>query len=391
MQFITTTDQLKAFCQHIWNTREASENFITIDTEFQREKTYYPTLCLIQVATATEIAVIDPLAEGIELTVFWPILQAPEITKVFHAGRQDIEIFYLLSQQVPAAIFDTQIAAMVCGFGESVGYETLVQHYVRKELDKSLQKADWRKRPLSQRQLDYAANDVRYLREVYRGMCHDLTRMQRWDWFAEELQILSKPETYTIDEDQVWRRLKIKNGRPEFLARLQAGAKIREQLAKTLDLPRSRVIADDALVALALLNAPTLKRIPARLRQQLSHLSETTLTEIIQGMTEALQQPKEHWPTFPLPRFADKAVSSAQLRLMEYFLEWRAEQLAIVPRLLATREELNQLLSEHEHAPIRLLKGWRYDVFGREALALAKGEIALKIEGQGVKAIPQNS
>ncbi len=387
MRLITTTAELELFCDHILETREASQNFITVDTEFQRDKTYYPKLCLIQVATADETIVIDPLAPDMDLQSFYRILQTPEIMKVFHAGRQDIEIFHLLTGQIPYPIFDTQIAAMVCGFGESVSYEALVQHYVGQSLDKSMQRADWCRRPLSERQLAYAADDVLHLRKVYYVMRDYLIKSQRMTWFEEELQILQNLETFQIDEAQLWRRLKLKNPRPELLVRLQALAIEREKLARYYDQPRGRIMDDETLIDLASFSYRQVETVPTRISARFKSLPKETLGNWIDSMQLAMQKPNEDWPK--LPTYKSFKTAPPQLQIfLEYFLNLRADQLKIVTRLLAIKEELTQLATQGEDAPIRCLTGWRKEVFGLEALALIRGEIALKIEDKKVKTIP---
>ena len=384
IRFITSNDDLRIFVQHIWDSLESSQNFITVDTEFQREKTYYPVLCLIQIATAQQIGIIDPLALEIDLKPLWDVMLSPSITKVIHSARQDLEIINLMMGTLPQNIFDTQIAAMVCGFGESVSYESLVTHYTRQTLDKSMQRTDWQKRPLNARQLEYAADDVRFLRSVYMSMRDYLNKSQRWTWFEDELNILLKPETYTIDMNTVWRRLKLINHRPAFLARLQAVGALREELARQHNLPRSHLIPDDVLIDIAIFTPVNIDDFPQRILFKLRHLANTFPQDCVQAMQQALARPQDTWPRLMTHR-AVKLTAPHMISLLEFLLNYKADLLRIVPRLLATREEIQQVFLNEDHTTARFLQGWRFEAFGKDALSLAQGHSLIKIEGGKIK------
>ena len=384
IHYITSNNDLETFVQHIWDSLEASQYFITVDTEFQREKTYYPVLCLIQVATAQQIGIIDPLSPGIDLQLLWDVLQTPTITKVIHSARQDLEIFNLMMNGLPQAVFDTQIAAMVCGFGESVSYETLVSHYTRQTLDKSMQRTDWKKRPLNDRQLEYAAGDVRFLRQIYVAIRDYLNKSQRWTWFEDELNVLLKPETYVVDINTVWRRLKLINHRPEFLARLQAIGRLREELARYHNVPRSHLIPDEALVDMATFTPLEIDAFPQRILFKIKHLPNTLPEHCVTVMQQALAQPPETWPRLTTQK-AVKLTAPHMISLLECLLSLRADQLRIVPRLLATRDEIQQVFLNNDHATARFLHGWRFEAFGKDALELVKGESIIKIVDNKIK------
>ncbi|HYD69381.1 ribonuclease D, partial [Azospirillum sp.] len=251
MTLITTTSELDAFCRGL-----AGADYITVDTEFLREKTYYPQLCLIQVAGPDGAVAIDPLAEGIDLTSLLDVLVDPNVLKVFHAARQDVEIFFHLTGKIPHPLFDTQVAAMVCGFGESVGYETLVTKLAGARIDKSSRFTDWSARPLTERQLTYALSDVIHLRPAFEKLRKRLNRTGRAHWLEEEMAVLTNPATYTVEPDTSWQRLKVRTNKPRFMAILKELAAWREREAQRRDLPRSRVLRDEALLEIAA-HAPT--------------------------------------------------------------------------------------------------------------------------------------
>src|SRR5690554_651260 len=246
MDLIVSTDVLAAFCE-----RAATYDFVTVDTEFLRETTYWPKLCLIQAATDEEAVLIDPLASGLDLTPFFALLANPNVTKVFHAARQDVEIFVKLTGKVPVNIFDTQIAASVCGFGDSVSYDNLVRSITNVELDKSSRFTDWSARPLSERQRLYAVADVTHLRDIYRELRKQVDATKRWDWVEDELGVLRSIDTYVVQPEKAWERLKMKINRPRDLAALKKLAEWRERRAQSSDQPRSRVLKDDSLFELA--------------------------------------------------------------------------------------------------------------------------------------------
>ncbi len=281
---ITTQKELAAFCKSV-----AQEEFLTVDTEFIREKTYFPRLCLIQIAGSEKAAIIDPLAKDIDLAPVFELLQNPKIVKVFHAARQDIEIFYLLSKKIPAPIFDTQVAAAVCGFGESAGYESLVNQIVGKEIDKSSRFTDWSARPLSEKQLAYALSDVTHLRVIYEKLKKKIEDTGRTTWIAEEHVYLSDPALYDANPDEAWKRLRVGNLKPKHLAVLRELARWREHEAIKHDVPRGRIVKDDVLVELAL-SAPRKEADLSRIRS-IGNISQSRMAAIFACVEAALALP----------------------------------------------------------------------------------------------------
>lgn len=353
--------------------------FLALDTEFLRERTYYPQLCLVQVAAPEGDAILlDPLT-GDDMTDLEEALFDPEVVKVFHAGRQDLEIFVKLYGRVPAPIFDTQIAAMALGYGESVSYAALVADVCRHSIDKSQQFTDWSIRPLTPEQLAYAADDVLYLREVYTNFCQRLDALGRREWIEEEMAGLSDPAIYTVDPDAAWERIKIRSDKPHVLAVLKGLAAWREREAQRRDIPRGRIFKDETLAEIALTqprNAPAL----ARVRGFPSDLAEKTLGQnVLRVVEESLALPKDAMPRIerakPFP-----ADLQPVLEMLKMLLKIQASETGISPRLVADGDELQTLALLGENANVPCLSGWRRSVFGEHALALMTGNLALSVD-----------
>ncbi|GAB4137146.1 MAG: ribonuclease D [Sphingomonadales bacterium] len=375
---ITDTDQLAAFC-----ARLAQAPYVTVDTEFIREKTYFAQLCLIQAACDEEAAVIDPLAPGIDLAPFYALLNEANALKVFHAARQDVEIFYHATGQAPNRLFDTQVAAMVCGFGESVGYQTLVAKYAKKRLDKAARFTDWARRPLSPRQLGYALDDVLYLRDVYQGLSQQLARNERLDWLEAEMAILTAPETYRVDPGNAWRRIKHRSRDPEFLGRLKALAAWREDEACTRDLPRNRVLRDENLLEIAS-HPPQDAAGLATMRglsEKFAHGHQGA--RLLAALAAATALPKAEMPVDERPGGApvkDNLLSD----LLKLLLKIRCREAGVAPKLVASTSDIERLA--REDAPdIPALQGWRHALFGADAMKVKSGELVFQADGDGVK------
>ncbi|GMG81306.1 ribonuclease D [Paralimibaculum aggregatum] len=388
MQPVTDTDTLAALCRAY-----ADAPFVTVDTEFMRERTYYAQLCLVQMARPegsgggdglADAVLIDPLAEGIDLAPLLELMARP-VLKVFHAARQDVEIFFNLADEIPAPLFDTQIAAMVCGYGEQVGYETLVRRIAKAELDKSSRFTDWSHRPLSAKQLTYALADVTHLRPVYEALAKRLDESGRAGWVAEEMAVLTSPETYRTDPDEVWRRVKARSTSPRFLAVVRSLARWRELTAQARDVPRNRILKDDALVEVASARPTSPEELhKLRLLQREGRKAETS-AEILAAVAEGLACPEDRLPRVPPPP-RRKEGSAAVADLLRVLLKARADQLGIASKLLASSSDLDALAGE-EAPDLPVLRGWRFESFGRDAMRVRDGEVALAVGRQGIELI----
>ncbi len=374
MRIVETTDDLKAFTAEL-----ANAPYLALDTEFLRDQTYYPKLCLIQVAAPGIEGIIDPLAPGIDLAPFYELIKRPGIVKVLHAGRQDIEIFYLQGGVLPDPLFDSQIAAMVCGFGDAASYETLARKIAHVEIDKSARFTDWSHRPLSKRQLEYALADVTHLRVIYEWMKAKLEKTGRASWVAEEVAALQDANLYKLDPESAWKRLKPRTSNKRFLAVLAALAAWREREAQARDIPRGRVLKDEALTEIAAHppeSGEALERVRAVPKGFANSRLGKGLTEAIaQGMTAeppegAADQNKQRRRREP---------SQAVMDLLKTLLRLRAEAVGVAPRLIANAEDIERLAA-NEDDEVAALKGWRNDVFGKDAVALRKGELAIALE-----------
>jgi ribonuclease D len=379
IRVLTRTDELADLC-----ARLAEAPFVTVDTEFLRENTFWAKLCLVQVAGPDEAAVIDPLADGIDLTPFFALLADERVEKAFHAARQDLEIFVQLAGSVPHPVFDTQVAAMVCGFGDQISYDQLVQRITGARIDKSVRFTDWSRRPLSPRQLAYALSDVTHLRDVYRELKARLAAEGRAHWVAEEMAVLTDIETYRFHPEDAWQRFRVRL-KPRQLAVLQALAAWREREAQTRDVPRARVLKDDALVEIAM-QQPTDREALSRLRAiPKGYERSAAASGILATVTEAMALPEERLPKLPRFRPAPEQASAAA-ELLKVLLKMVAERHAVAPRILANADDLEKIAAD-DQADVPALRGWRRELFGEEALALKRGELALALGRRGVTTV----
>ncbi|MGQ9371799.1 ribonuclease D [Azospirillum sp. ST 5-10] len=381
MTLITTTRDLEAFCRDL-----AGADYITVDTEFLREKTYYPQLCLIQVAGPGGAVAIDPLAEGIDLGPLVAVLDDPGVLKVFHAARQDLEIFYQLTGKIPHPLVDTQVAAMVCGFGESVGYETLVTKLAGAHIDKSSRFTDWSQRPLTDRQLQYALSDVIHLRPAFEKLRKRLARTGREHWLEEEMAVLTDPRTYRVDPDTAWQRLKVRTTKPRFMAALKELAAWREREAQRRDLPRSRVLRDEALLEIAA-HAPTSVEDLARTRGMGRGFAEGRQgQEVLAAVQRGLNLPESEWPRVE-PREELPPGLAPVIELLRVLLKMKCDENHVASKLVASAADLEAIAADDE-AEVPALAGWRRELFGDDALALKHGRIALAVVDRRVRIVP---
>jgi ribonuclease D len=373
MTVITDSDALAQFC-----ARQAGSRFVAVDTEFMRERTYWPILCLVQVAGPEEAAAIDALAPGIDLAPLLALMADQSTLKVFHAARQDIEIFFNLTGTVPAPLFDTQIAAMVCGFGDSASYETLVGKLAQASLDKSSRFTDWSRRPLTERQIQYALADVVHLRTVYEKLQHRLASNGRASWFAEEMAELASPQTYRSDPTEAWRRFRLR-GRvdPRFFGVLREVAAWRETAARQRNLPRGRIMRDEAVLEIAA-HVPKSVDALGRTRSLGKGVAEGKLGgEILEAIRRGLADSSAL--DTPTPARADPPPGVGPLlELLRVLLKQRCEEHQVAQKLLASAEDLEAIAADDE-APVRALSGWRREIFGRDAVALKHGRLALTV------------
>ena len=374
MHLITRQEELESVIGEL-----SRSDFVTVDTEFIRETTFWPELCLIQMAAPGVTALVDPLAPGLDLAPFFRLMADERILKVFHAARQDVEIIYHLGKIIPTPMFDTQVAAAVCGFGDSVSYDQLVQKVTGARIDKTSRFTDWRHRPLSDKQLEYALADVTHLIDVYRHLKDELERENRAHWLNEEMSVLTSPETYDPDPEDAWKRLKMRVRKPQELAIMQAVATWREYEARERNVPRGRVLKDDAIFEIAQ-QAPRDAAALARLRTTPKGWERSsTAAGVLAAVNKALEIPKDQLPK--LPKQVQQAEgTSAAAELLKVLLKIVAEQQGVAPKVLASSDDVEKIAASGENADVPAMHGWRREVFGERALALVRGEIALKFE-----------
>lgn len=381
MDLITSTPILAAFCE-----RAAKFEFVTVDTEFLRETTYWPKLCLVQAATDEEAVLIDPLAPGLDLAPFVALLDNPDVVKVFHAARQDIEIFVKLTGRVPANIYDTQIAASVCGFGDSVSYDNLVRSIANVSLDKSSRFTDWSARPLSEKQRVYALADVTYLRDIYRALRTQVANTRRGEWVDDEMAVLRSIDTYIVEPRNAWERLKLKINRPRDLAALKRLAEWRERRAQETDQPRSRIFKDDVLYELAMQRPLTpdafekLRAVPRGFGRSAAAGEIMALLKDVEGLS------KSELPSLP-ERYRGPSPKGAVGDLIRVLLKSVAEQHGVAARIIATSDEIDALVLDDD-ADVPALRGWRRKLFGEKALDIKHGRVGLAATRKGVVPIP---
>ncbi|MET1415149.1 ribonuclease D [Roseibium sp. HPY-6] len=381
---ITKTKDLAAACQRL-----AANDYVTVDTEFLRETTFWPKLCVIQMAGPDMAFIVDALSEGLDLAPFFDLMSDQNVTKVFHAARQDIEIIYHLGELIPAPLFDTQVAAMVCGFGDSISYDQLVYKVTGARIDKSSRFTDWARRPLTNKQLDYALADVTHLRDAYQFLKANLAEQNRSHWVRDEMEVLTSVGTYRADPEQAWRRLKLRVRKPIELAVMMEVAAWREREAQVRNVPRNRVIKDDAIYELAAQQPQDpdgisrLRTIPRGFERSKS------ADEILNAIHRALKLPKEKLPKLPKGRQAPDG-SAAAVDLLKVLLKMVSEANGVAAKVIATVDDLEKIAAD-DAADVAALKGWRRELFGELALKLKHGQVALAFQDRQIIALPQTA
>jgi len=380
LSIIDTTKDLEAFC-----LKASSYPYVTIDTEFMRDKTYYAKLCLIQLAYPDKgresFTLIDPLSEKISLQPFFELLAKESVVKVFHSGRQDLEIFFNKAGVLPKPIFDTQIAAMVCGFGDQVAYETLVNQIVDKRIDKSSRFTDWSKRPLTEKQVNYALSDVTFLRTIYEKLSEELDNSKRLSWVKEEFDILKNPDTYSTDPDQSWKKIKLRRKDSDFVKIIKCISSFRENEAQKRDLPRGHILKDEELIQIA---SQRPKKIEDLYNSRLPPKALKT-GWIAKGIMECINSSKL-LPDEPIDNYQYIPLSASQLALVELLkvlLKFNASHHNVATKLIASSKDI-EMIARHKKPNIRALEGWRYKIFGEDALKLKNGEISLAFNENGL-------
>lgn len=384
MKTITTTDALAAFC-----AEAAKRAYVTVDTEFLRERTYYSKLCLVQLAyqdsDGDDACLVDPLAEGLSLAPLYDLFADAGVVKVFHAARQDLEIFFVDKGIIPVPLFDTQVAAMVCGFGEQAGYETLVRKICKSDLDKSSRFTDWTRRPLTDAQATYAVGDVTFLRDIYEYLSDRLEKSGRKKWVAEEMAVLNDPATYRADPDEAWRRVKTRTNSGRFLAIVRELARFRETYARDRNIPRSRVYKDDALIELA----STKPQSEQDLGRSRLLLREARRGDIAAGIMTAVKSGLAV-PNDQLPKVDHSSVklqvNPALADLLRVLLKSKSDNEDVAAKLIASSAELDALAAGERD--MKAMRGWRKEVFGNDAILLCDGKVGLAVDGQKVVTVP---
>lgn len=375
---ITTTKELDAFC-----TALSTEAYIAVDTEFLRETTYYAKLCLIQISGGGKAMAIDPLAENIDLAPLFKLLLNTDVIKVFHAGRQDLEIFFNLMDTLPKPLYDTQIAAMVCGYGDQVGYDKLVKGMLDINIDKGSRFTDWSQRPLTENQISYALDDVIHLDTLFPIMRDMIEKKGRDTWLKEEFGSITDTALYNIDPEQAWRRIKLRSNNPKVLNRLKHLAAWRETEARRRDMPRSRLIKDDTLVAVAESN-PMKQEAFGRVRGFPGGSGSKLVSPVLAVLKKAEETPRDEYPA--LPRKQRRQPPQAVLDLLRVLLKHCAEDAGVAPRLIANADDLEKIACG-EGEDTAAFSGWRKDIFGNLTIDLIEGRIALTAKGQQIKLI----
>lgn len=381
MEIITTTNDLEAACLDL-----VKADFITIDTEFLREKTFWPQLCLIQMASPTRALIVDPLAKDIDLAPFFTLMADQSVLKVFHAARQDLEIVFHLGNMLPKPIFDSQVAAMVLGFGDSIAYDALVSRVNGAHIDKTSRFTDWSRRPLTDQQLEYALADVTHLCDVYVDLVAKLEEQGRATWLNEEMAVLEAPGTYDIHPDDAWKRLRNRMRKPQDLAILQRLASWREHLARSRNVPRGRILKDDALYEIAQ-QKPRDSAAVGRLRTvpkgwERSELGQSMMT----ALEAAFEIPSEDWPEIPRHKPAPEGTGAAS-DLLKVLLKTIVDQEGVAAKVIANGDDLDKIAAFGENAEVAALSGWRRELFGEQALKLISGGLALKFADKRVQVV----
>ncbi|MFD1694479.1 ribonuclease D [Roseibium aestuarii] len=380
MNVITTTSELAAACETL-----GSNDYVTVDTEFLRESTFWPQLCVIQLAGPGQAYVIDALAEGLDLAPFFALMAKEDVTKVFHAARQDIEIIYHLGGLIPTPLFDSQVAAMVCGFGDSISYDQLVYKVTGAQLDKSSRFTDWARRPLTRKQLEYAVADVTHLRDCYAFLKANLAEQKRSHWVEDEMKVLLSESTYRTEPAHAWQRLKLRVRKPIELAVMMEVAAWREREAQGRNVPRSRVLKDDAIYEIAA-QQPADPESLARLRTIPKGFERSKpAEEILKAVRAALSTPRDKLPKVPKGRQSPDG-SAAAVDLLKVLLKLVSENHGVASKVIATVDDLEKIAAD-DHADVAALQGWRRELFGETALKLKRGEVALAFRDRQIVAI----
>ncbi len=378
MLIISDSKSLKNICYRL---REA--DFVTVDTEFLRDKTYWPKLCLVQLAGPDELAAVDPLASGIDLTPLSELFDDERVLKVFHSARQDLEIFFHAFGRLPHPIVDTQIAAMVCGFGDSVGYDTLVKRLTGEHIDKGQRFTDWSHRPLSEKQINYALDDVTHLRRIHEDLARQIKKSDRTSWLDEEMAVLTSPETYRLDPENAWRRLKTRSNDGRYLSVLRELAEWREREAQRRDVPRNRVIRDEQLFDIAT-QRPADSKALARTRGLQSQVAEGRQgKELLSAVQRGLEKPREQQPR-PVERENLPSELAPLVDLLKILLKMKCAEAEVAPKLVAGVADLERIaMGQKEN--VAAMAGWRKELFGTDAQKLRRGELALRVNGDRVE------
>jgi ribonuclease D len=381
MIVITTNDDLRALCGRL-----SKSAYVTVDTEFLRDKTYYSKLCLIQIADDNEYHAIDTLSAGLDLKPFYDLMENESVVKVFHAAKQDIEIFVNHANVIPTPLFDSQIAAMVCGFGDSIGYEKLVASFCNEQLDKSTRFTDWSRRPLTERQIDYALGDVTHLRTIYKKLKSQLEKSRRESWLKEELEELMDRETYIVHPENAWQRIKIRNNNRRFNAIVRKVAEWREDQAQSRNLPRNRIMRDEVLLELSAVRPQHTNALTSIRGLGANFASSKAGKSVIEAIKEASELPEDQLPVIPR-RPPTSQNTDPIVELLKVLLKLVCKSENVAPKLIANAEDLEKI-AEDDHTNVKALKGWRYDIFGKDAISLKEGKVAFAIKNGEIIIMP---
>lgn len=377
MTLITKTEQLAHFC-----AAQANTDFVTIDTEFMRERTYWPKLCLVQLGGPNDTVAIDPLVDTLDMTPLFELLANPKVIKVFHAARQDVEIFVKLTGHVPTPMFDTQVAAMVCGFGDAASYETLADRLAGAKIDKSSRFTDWSNRPLTEKQLDYALGDVSYLRTVYVKLRDQLQASGRAVWVQEEMAVLTSPDTYRVEPMEIWRKFKWRAEKPRLRAMLRELAAWRELEAQRINVPRNRILRDEALAEIAN-HPPENAHDLSRIRGLNSGFAEGRQgSEVLAAVARAKALLNEECPPADKRRNMPSGLGPV-VDLLKILLKQVSEEHGVASKLIAIVDDLEEIAAD-DNADVPAMHGWRRELFGNLALGLKRGELALSVKNNKV-------
>ena len=378
MKIISDTNTLAEICQDI-----SKHEYVTVDTEFLRETTFWPKLCLIQLGWPGEAVIVDVLAKDFDLAPFFELMGDESVVKVFHAARQDIEIIYKLGNLLPHPVFDSQVAAMVCGFGDSISYDQLVYKITGARVDKSSRFTDWAARPLSDKQLTYALGDVTHLRKVYISIKANLEEQNRAHWVAEEMKVLTSVETYDMPPENAWKRLKMRARKPRELAIMKKLAQWRENMARKMDVPRGRVIKDDMIYEI-MSNPPRDDRALGSMRSMKRGFDKHRYgRELLEVIAQALAVNQDQLPALPIPRQAPEGTAAAT-EMLKVLLKLTVEEEGVAAKVIANVSDLERIAAD-DLADVSALRGWRYELFGHRALQLKNGEIALGFSGKKIQ------